>query len=290
MTGMDRRRWIIAASAAAGAVLLAIVIAFVALGGCERKVRTETGTRVMCTYGHVVSDTVKVVEVPASQAERYKVVTKTITCDTHKEAEAEYAKAQALIAKGDLKGAAAVLENVVALDAGFKMAAGQLADIKAGKKPRSGTGGGSGGTGGTGGTTGGDKKPVGPVASLSSYVPDTIPGYTAQAIIADVFRLTRNYLPKSRPDVGSMVIVVEQFKNAAAAKVAMSAVKAHYTVGGKTSEVGGRDVYIGTDGHRFATGVFNDGGVLVLVEVGSESGHPSGVTDEVRSIVAAIAK
>ena len=248
------------------AVLVAVAVGYFALSGCERTVSVENGVRVVCTYGHTVSDSVKTIEVPASQASNYSVQTKTITCPKHQQAEKLYGEAQAALAKADLKAAAASLKKVIALDAGFRQAKAQLAEIEAGKKPKPDTaisGGGSPGSsaGGSGaggsapepgsgssepsgtadggekpgttpGTPGDDVEPEGPVASLRKWLPDDIKGYAAEPLTADAFVLTRNYAPSGGPKTKQLVIAAEQLGNADKVDAALEAnIKLLYTRG-----------------------------------------------------------
>jgi hypothetical protein len=236
--------------------VIALLSAGVLLAGCSRTVRVETGERIVCTYGEVVTDTIRTVEVPAAEAADYKVIRETITCDRHKRLEALYAAGQAAILAGDLTTARENLAEVVKTEPQFRNAQQQIDAIDAGQKPVVDTSApkapASGATSSTpGGTTPGGptdspgKEPVGPVASLSSFVPDTLPGYKSTPIIAD----------------------------------ATSA---------STFTVSGRSVYFGTDAHRFAIVAWNEQGIVVVIEGSSRTGKPEALKSHLTSLVGAI--
>ena len=279
-------------------ILVAILSAgLLLLAGCNRTVRVETGERIVCTYGEVVTDTIHTVEVPSDQAGKYKVVRETITCDRHKRLEALYAEAQAAIVAGDLKTARVRLAEIVTTEPTFRNAQQQLDAIDEGKTPTVDTSvsPSSGSTTtkppATGGTPSQGQEPVGPVATLSTWVPDTLPGYTSTPIIADVYTLTRQYLPAKTDPTDALVIVVEQYKDAAAAKAAISNdLGASYPTDSSAITVSGRSVYFGTDGHRFAIAAWNENGVIVAVEGSSKTGNPAALKAHLTSLVTAIVK
>lgn len=259
------------------------MLAAAALSGCTRMVRVETGEVTTCTYGEVISNTVKVVEVPADKAGDYSVVTKTVTCARHARLEALYAEAQAAILASDLSTARAKLAEIVAADAAFRRAKAQLDAIDKGQKPVPD----SGGTGG--GTDSGGKLPVGPIANLAAFVPDTLPGYTALPITSDVFTLARQYAPAAGGPTDSFVIVVEQYRDATAAKAAIaSAIAPGYGSNVSTVMIAGRSARFGTDGKRFATIAWYEGGVLIVLEASSKSRKPAGLKSHLVSLASAI--
>jgi len=129
------------------------------------------------------------------------------------------------------------------------------------------------------------------VANLSDRVPATLPGYTSTPIVADVFTLTREYVPSSGGQTDSLVVVVEQYKDAASAKKAISnQVGRSYPVNASTFTVEGRSVRFGTDGRRFATVAWNEGGVLIVMEASSSSRKPAGLKSHLSALVGEIAK
>lgn len=185
-------------------LLIAVLSAGLLLGACNRMVRVETGERIVCTYGEVTTDTIHTVEVPAADAVKYKAVRTTVICARHQQLEALYATAQDAIDSGDLAAARAKLAEVVKIEPLFKNAQQQIDRIGAGGKPvvdrstptptKDPTS--ANKPGKTSAPT--DmiappaKQPVGPVASLSVWIPDVLPGYTAMPIVSGAQTLTAN--------------------------------------------------------------------------------------------------
>lgn len=270
------------ASLLIGALSLALLVS----AGCRpATVKVETGERVTCTYGHLVSQTVKIIEVPAADADKYGVVSRIVTCDRHKALEKLYADAQAAIAKGDLKSAREMLAAILKEDPNFPKAADQTKQIDAGKKPTADTG------GAAGGSTGGGKQPVGPVANLGAWVPGTLAGYTAQPVIADELQVTREYVATGSGNVESLVIVVEQYKNATAAKQAITTrIKRDYPVSPSAASAKGRALYFGTDGRRFALVAWNEGGLVIAIEGSAKDRKPAGLKAALTAVANAIIK
>lgn len=268
------------------AVALAAVLA---LTGCgEKTVKVQTGERVVCTYGETISTTVKTIEVPASKAADYRVVTKKVTCARHKALEALYAAAQKSIADGDLAAARAKLAEVLAMEAGFRKAAEQAAQIDAGKTPKPDTGGGPATPGGSTETTG-SGVPETPVASLAKWVPDSIPGYKADPVVADTNALTREYVPSGSAPVVSIVVVAEQFKTADAAKAAADdTIARQYPSSRSTVDADGRKLSFGVSGTKFAAVAWNEGAILVVVEGYPKSGSGSSLKGTLQTIASAI--
>ena len=295
-------------------ITIALLAAGALLAGCTRMVQVETGERITCTYGEVVTDTVKTIEVAADKAANYHVVVNTVTCERHKRLEALYAEAQAAIVAGDLATARAKLVEVVTIEPLFKNARQQLDTIDDGGKPVADTSAntsantpatpgspstpakpGAPGTPGAPATAtpspGAGQEPVGPVASLSSWVPDALPGYTATPIIADVYVLTREYLPTPSAPTYALVAVVEQYKDATAAKGAIkNDMSNSYPVASTTLTIKGRSVYFGTDGKRRAIVAWNESGVLVAIEGAVKTGSPTTLKSHLSDLVGAIVK
>lgn len=279
-------------------IVAASLTAVVLLTGCSRTVRVETGERITCSYGEVVTDTVKSVEVAAGKAGDYRVVRTTVTCDRHKLLEKTYAEAQAAIIAGDLVTARAKLLEVVTLEPLFASARQQLDAIDAGEKPTpdasvktpTTTTPSSPAATSTAKPDSG-QVPVGPVASLSGWVPDALPGYSATPIIADVYVLTREYLPSKSAPTDALVAVVEQYKDATSAKLAIkNELRRSYPSGGSTLTIEGRSVYFGTDGQRRAIVAWNEGGIVIAIEGAAADGSPAGLKSHLSGLVAAIVK
>jgi hypothetical protein len=271
----------LAAAAFAGALVLA---------GCAQLVRVETGTIVTCTYGEITTDTVHVVEVPADQAANYTVTRETTTCPLHLKAEALYSEAQAAILSADLAAAKAKLAEILALDPTFRHAKTQLEAIDAGKKPVPDTGS-TTPSAGTTDTAGGDKQPVGPVANLAGYVPDTMAGYTGEPVVTEVFTLSREYVPPASSPADYLVVVVEQYKDAkAVAAQIQAAVAPGYGFDVSTVNVAGHNMRFGTDGSRFATIAWNDGGVLIVIEASSAARKPTNLKSTLTTLAGGLVK
>jgi hypothetical protein len=274
------------------ALAVLALVASIAVTGCgEKKVKVETGARVVCTYGEIVSDTVKTIEVPVSEADKYAVKTETVLCDKHRALETLYAAAQKAIADGDLKTARAKLGEVLALEKTFGKAGEQAAAIDAGKKPAVDTRppGPPGSTPGSATEPTGTGVPEGPVASLAAYVPDAIPGYTAERVIASDFALNRDYIPATKSALTSVVVLAEQYATAASAKsAAETTIRNQYSGSSATLSVEGRTVQFGTYGSNYAALSWNEGAVLIVVEGYSAAGRAAETKDALQAVVAAI--
>jgi hypothetical protein len=284
-------------------VAVALVAAAALVGySSTRTVRVETGERIVCTYGEVTTDTIHTIEVPAADAAKYKVVRETVICARHQQLETLYAAAQDAIDSGDMAAARAKLVEVIKLEPLFKNAQQQIDAIDAGKTPvvdRS-----IGPKPGTVTPTPGatppppddstsspGKEPVGPVAALSTWVPASLPGYTATPIIADVYVLTREYLPSASAPTSALVVVVEQYKDATYAKAAIkNDLALTYSGSAATLSISGRSVYFGVNGRGRAIVAWNEGGVLVVIEGAVKSGPPVGLKGHLTSLVTEIVK
>jgi len=270
------------------AVVLALVLVLGAVGCGEQTVKVQTGQRVVCTYGETVSSTVKTIEVPASKASSYKVVTKTVTCEKHLVIEALYAAAQKAIEAGDLNAARGKLAEILGLDANYRKAAEQVALIDAGKKPVVDTGTGPAGPA-TPPVTPGGGVPEGPVASLAAWVPDALSGYKADPVVADATALTREYVPTSAKSVTSLVVVAEQYKDAASAKAAATAmIASQYPSARATVTTDGRTLLYGANSKEFAAVAWSEGAVLIVIESYSAGGTVGSTKGELTSVAAAL--
>jgi hypothetical protein len=259
-------------------------------GGCgEKLVKVQTGEKVVCTYGETVSSSVKTIEVPASKVDAYKVVVRPVLCSRHRAIEGLYAAAQRLITAGNLKLAADKLALILELDSNYRKAAQQKKDIGAGKTPVVDTGTGPDPGAGTVTPPGGTGVPETPVASLATWVPDALAGYTAQPVAADAGALTREYVPVSGGAVSSVVVVVQQLYSEAQAKAfAAGTIKSGYPSNRTSLTIGSRTADFGTRGHYGAI-AWNQGALTVVVEVYG-TGTVSSLKAAAQTIGAAIAK
>lgn len=268
-------------------VLVALSATLLTSGGCQKKIEVQSGTRTVCTYGEVVTDTVKTISVPANKASGYQVKTVTITCDRHKKLEALYDAAQADIAKGDLDAAQIKLTQIVASDSAFRQASAQLATIKSGKKPTADAGD-SGSTGSKPTPTTpkpGDDQPTGPIQSLLKWTPDSIMGFTAAKPAADALSLTRQYVPASDSKVKQLVIAVEQFRDKSYATAGLDAnSKRPYSKDASKVSVNGHSAYFGTDNTRYAILAFTKGSVLIQIEMAAEPGKQAALKSDLIAV------
>ncbi|MDY0088504.1 MAG: hypothetical protein RBS78_08160 [Coriobacteriia bacterium] len=271
-------------------VLIVLGVTLVALPGCKKQMVTvKTGEIVLCTYGETVSDTTEELDVPAGEVGKHGVTTKIVTCDLHQKLEALYEAGEKALAEGDEKAAERAFAEIAEADSTFRDAAAKLAALKGGKGDEgskgSSPGAGAGESGGTspgqgqGSTTpstpGEDSGPVGPIANLTNYIPDRLPGFVGQRVFSDPFVLFRDYLPESRGRMVQMAVEVEQFKDNAAARHNVDIrVRARYDSNGQNIKIGSLEGYFGTR-QNFAGLAFTEGPVFVLMEVYTTSSNPA---------------
>lgn len=262
------------------ALLLVLVLSPPTVGCKTKMVEVESGMQVICTYGEIVSEDLETLLVPESEAGEHSVETSVVTCPLHLKLEALYARAQEDIAKGDLDAARAKLAEVVAGDPRYRNARDQLDAIDSGDQPPSAGGGGGGAPPSKTPTA----QPSGPAVNLLRYVPDTLAGYSAQAVIADVLSLSRVYLPASGGDVAQLVIAAEQYKDAAQATSKLAALKTSYPSDSSTSKVAGKDAYFGTNNRGHAIVAVTDGAILVVLEMYSKSGKAASLKGSLTAV------
>ena len=272
--------------------------------GCRQQMVTvQSGEIVICTYGEIVSDTTEEIEVPANAVAEHGVTTTVVTCDLHQKLEALYSSAERALAEGDLEAAERAFAEIAATDPSYRDTATQLADLRAGSSGGSGSSsngsgstaapgsgdtgsaGGSGttpgttpGTGGSGTTPGGpgdSDLPVGPIANLTTYIPDRLPGFVGQRIYADPFVLFRDYLPESSGPILQLAVEVEQFKDAAMARSNLdNRARVRYYENNQDLKIGSLDGYFGTR-QGFAGLAMTDGAIFILLEVATSASNPA---------------
>lgn len=286
--------------------LIALSVALVALPGCKKQMVTvETGEIVLCTYGEIVSDTTEEIEVPAGDVARHGVTTKVVTCDLHQKLEALYDTGEKALAEGDKKAAERAFAQIAESDPGFRDAAERLTSLRSGKDGSAGAGSGGSAGAGAGGSTGGSSGggqgattpstpgeeggPVGPIANLTNYIPDRLPGFVGQRVLSDPFVLFRDYLPETRGKMVHMAAEVEQFKdNAAARQNVDTRVRTRYDSNGQSIKIGSLEGYFGTR-QNFAGLAFTEGPVFVLMEVYTTSSNPAEHRDAMLAAAKAMA-
>jgi len=269
-------------------LLIPLLLSVVFASGCQPKVEVKTGARVVCTEGHIISEDVRTVEVPADDIAAYRVKTTVQTCEKHAGIATPYAEAQQAIAAGDLSAAQEKLTQVVAIDATYRKAKSQLDELKANKKPAvdlddtsappaSAPPAGAPSAGAPPADGSADKPGEGdtatPAASLLKWAPDAINGFSATKAMIDPLNIAREYVPAGGSSVVSFVIVAEQGKTSAGAKSALATqVEQKYTSDKDTITVNGHQAYFGTDGRRFAVLGFTDDAVMVALEMSARPG------------------
>lgn len=281
------------------ALALALALVMAGLAGCARKMVTvRTGEVVLCTAGEVIEDNTKELQVPVSEVSKYSVKTKVITCERHQGLAGLWEAAQQALAAGDTNAARAKLAAIVAKDPTYAggQAKKQLDEIESGGSPPPSSGGGpsagsgssSSGTGGSqpGTSTSGGEEPVGPVANLLKYVPDSIEGYTAQGITADPTSITRDYIPLSG-NADLMVIMVEQMVDSKKAVAALDAFKQTYPENSAAVTIAGKQGRFGTRS-GYAAAAFVDGSLLVTIEMHVKAGKPVDLKPAVLKVGGAI--
>lgn len=263
------------------AIALLAATSLAVTGCCESKVKVRTGERVVCTYGETVSSSIKVIEVPASEADKYKVTTRTVVCKRHSTLERLYAEAQKALAVSDVETAKARLTEILAIDPNYRKAREQSDAIGSGQTPAPDSSSPTTSTPNAG-------PPEAPVAGLAEWVPDEIAGYEARPIIADELALTRVYLPKGGGNVSSVTIVAEKHPTAAIAESAAKAlIASQYSSARQTLQIKGRTLQYGTYG-SYAAVSWSEGTVQVTIEARAKSGPTSALKAELESIANAI--
>lgn len=260
---------------------LAVAVALLATLGlasaCQRTVEVQTGTRVVDSQGRVISEDIHTLRVPPETAGAYRINIITQADAANPELAGLYADAQMAIANGDLKLAATMLAEVIAISPTYRNAKKQADAIKGGAKVTPDT------------TPSNPSSPSNPATStppagepsdyssaLLRWMPDTLTGFTAARPLVDPLSVSRQYAPGSGNPAKTFVIVAEQFRSSADAKVALEVnVKKRYTKNAKTSTVHGHSIYFGTDGHQFAAIGFTSGAVMVALEASPDSGSPT---------------
>lgn len=274
-----------------GLAALLMFAVLVVTPACQRTVEVQTGTRTVDSQGHVISEDIRTVRVPADKASAYRVVTITQPASNADKFASLYAEAQEAIEGGNLKLAEIKLTELLGLTQDYQMAKSQLEAIKKGQKVSADPKASKSGTTKPdpttpGGSSGSPGQPVEVAGSLLQWVPDTLSGFTAAKTSADALSVSREYKPGSGNAAASLVIIAEQFRTSAEAQSALAIqAKRPYPKNADTSKVHGHDVYFGTDGKRFAVMAFTSGAVMVSIEASPESGSPSGLSAALAKVV-----
>lgn len=284
-------------------IVLALSAGLLAVPGCSKQMVTvQTGEIVLCTYGEIVSDTTEDIEVPADEVADHGVTTTVVTCDFHQKLASLYEAAEKALAEGDLEAAERAFAEIAGSDPSYRDAATRLADLRgdgdgsaaagssaagaaggtaSGSTPGSNGGSTPGSSGGSapgttpGTTPGGDDGPVGPIANLTTYIPDRLPGFVGQAVYSDPFVLFRDYLPERQGKIVQLAVEVEQFRDGAMATGNLdSRARVRYSSNPDDLKIGSHDAYFGTR-PGYAGLAFTNGGIFVLLEVYTTSSTPA---------------
>lgn len=271
------RRIVLVAMAVAAVIVLGAALAFV---GCKPSVSVQTGTRTQCTYGHLVSEDLRTVKVPADKAASYGVATKYVTCDRHQEAERLMAQARAALAKKDQAKAKKLLQQAFAKASDVEDPSGLSAKLKV-KRPAGGGTSGGGTSGGTKPTGDGVVSPVDLMVSL----PKTLPGYVLLSENRSMIAATRTFRGTTALPQQLVIQVTYVGGEQGYEDWFEDRVKLAYTVSAQTVKADGQSVYFATDGTRFATGAWYRGGGAFQVEAAAKSGSPAALKSSVLDVI-----
>jgi hypothetical protein len=285
------------------AVVLALVAVLAVVGvsvaTMNRTVSVETGVRYVCTYGHPIGSDVQTLQVKPADARKYHVETKTITCEKHRRAEALYAAAQAALGKGDVKTAESKLTELAKTVAGFKQTDRELADIRAGRKPKpdlsSNNPPPSPSTNTPGAGTPPSKDPTqnppgdttqgGGMDPWRDMVPDDLAGFRAEAVSAEELSLSRDYVPGDKSRYDQLVIQVQRYSTPKEAQQAIAAqIAPAYPASKRDAKVGGLSGYFGVNGQKFSVLSLTSGEVVVSLELHATGASPAGSYNDLKRI------
>lgn len=251
-------------------VLLPIVVFTVAAPA-------KTGTRVMCTYNHIIKDNTRTILVWRWTVGDYKVTTKTTICAKHKRLEALYLKARRAADKKDYKTARKILAQIKTSDPAFQI--GNIAALEAEIYP--------GGTppGATPGTTPGtnpDGSTPNYSGALSGLFPASLAGYTQVVDSPGTLSASRAYTAdaNAHPNVALLTIQFTRAGTAATVENYVNKeVKTYYSANAKTLKIKGQNAYFGTDGADLAILAYSVSGVVVELEMSAVDGKGAGLYD-----------
>lgn len=265
------------------AVVLAVYL--LAISGCSPMVSVQTGTKTLCRYGHAVSEDIRTVKVRANAVDRYAIVTKYVVCPNHREAEQLVADAKRALGRGDGEEAEKLLakafETAPDVDDPDGLAA-RLGVKRPTARPRPATP-----------TTPTPKSPttkapsgggvISPV-DLIAALPRSLPGYQFSSENRSSVSASRVFYGVSAPP-REVIVQVTYVGSASAYESWARPIKLSYSVSGATLKVGSRTVYFGTDGKRFATAIWRNGGAALQVEAVAKSGAPAKLRSAVVDVI-----
>ncbi len=292
--------------------VIACAVILLGVGYYFASVPVKIGEKVVCRYGHTISDGTYTLRVPEAFADRFKVDKKTSICAKHEKAEKLYAQAQKDLAAGKYAKAKKKLEQVEELDKDFKKTKDQLEAIDrvafsdGGGATSGGTSDAAGGgtaTGDTGspsspgadgtspggspgqgnGETGGDDSPV-PI-DLAALLPQvTIPGYSKGTLLERGNSAQIDYLPKTetRLKIGSLLVTV---RNMGSSQKANSFIentsKVVWPNNKKNLSINGDTAFFGTNIYGYANLSWPSDVVVYEIQMLSSKATPATLYDDI---------
>ncbi len=297
------------------AIPLAALILF-GLAFAFQPVKVETGSRVVCKYGEIITDRTKSITVPRLFARAYGVKTSKSTCPKHRTVERLYDDANRLIAQGDLRTAGKLLGSIKKRDPKFKDIDKKIASLNkeliaaglptipidggTGDSSGSDSGGGEGtGDSGSSGTSssgnndsggnddGGGSDTPGDDGTptylyLLDLLPDEMSGYELWAEDFATLSASRTFSPKGSTKIKLLTLAVDLAGNADSADAYIEGkIKSSYP-GSKDDnvKVEGRECYFGTHANQFAMLAWQEGGIVYQVEMMAKN-NPEDLKDDI---------
>ncbi len=260
-------------------IIVAIIV--LGLGYFLASTPVKVGTRVVCRYGHMISDNTRTIRVPWFLADRFKVDEDRSVCSRHERAEKLYAKAQRQIVEKKLPEAKKTLDEVTKLDSDFKKTESQAAAIsQITSSDNGGSGGESGDSNGSGGDTGNSNGSGGSDSGAGgggtnsgggssngggqSQVPidlpallpqGDIPGYTRGALLTNEKSAQLDYKPtlETSTRIRSLLLTVRLMDNSDAVNNFIeNTSKKAFPNDSKNPSVKGSTAYFGTNIYGYA--------------------------------------
>lgn len=273
-------------------VCLVLLLAVSALSCRGNEVRVRTGLRILCRYGHVITDTTRFVTVDAAQAKNYSVREETTICAAHLRAQKLYAQAQAALAKKQKSKAKALLAKVVGIDPAFKSAASQYKALggegaaggSAGSSTKSSSSG-SSSSSNSGGTTSGGTSSHQAGGTYLSRIPKSLTSYTLVSENEDALSGTRLFAARASSPVRLLTLSVFWLgKKTSFETWYRNTIRARYSVSLKTVTVSGSSAHFGTDGTKFAHICWAENGLVYQGEMEAREGNPKTLQAQLVSV------
>jgi len=285
-----------------GLIILGVVYYFTS-------VPVEVGKKVVCRYGHTISDDTYILRVPKVFADRFKADKETTICAKHTKAEKLYAQAQKEIAAKKYSKAKKTLKEVEKIDPKFKKTKSQLSALSQASGSSGSTDGSSSGTSGsdTGSDTGGegssgtpesdgtssggssDSGGTSPVPiDLPALLPQVdIPGYSKGTLLESGNSAQIDYVPKpdTRVKISSLLITVRNMDTADKAKNFINNTsKIAWPNDQKSLSIKGQQAYFGTNIYGYANLSWPSDVVVYEIQMLSAKATPEKLYDDLVKI------